>query len=111
MRFAKANWKLLVGVKDALVLIFMLLFFGTLYAGLSMRAAPVKDGVLAFELNGAVVEQPSRPTFTELAGGGSTPDEYRLRDLVAALDAAKDDERVRQSRSTSSGSRAAARSR
>ncbi|HEU5482148.1 MAG TPA: signal peptide peptidase SppA [Sphingomicrobium sp.] len=95
MRFAKAIWKLLVGIKDALVLIFMLLFFGILYAGLSLRPAPVTDGVLAFELDGAVVEQPSKPTFTELAGGGQAPTEYRLRDLVAALDAAKDDSRVK----------------
>ena len=34
MRFARAIWRLLVGIKDALVLIFMLLFFGALYAAL-----------------------------------------------------------------------------
>ena len=28
MRFVKAIWKLLVGIKDALVLLFMLMFFG-----------------------------------------------------------------------------------
>ena len=37
MRFARAIWKLLVGVKDALVLLFMLLFFGLLYTTLSVR--------------------------------------------------------------------------
>ena len=95
MRFLKAIWKLLVGVKDALVLIFMLLFFALLYAGLAARPDPVSEGILAFELNGAVVEQPSAPTFTELAGGGAPPREYQLRDLVAALDAAKDDDRVK----------------
>ena len=95
MRFAKAIWKLLVGIKDALVLIFMLLFFGLLYAGLSTRPTPVKEGVLAFALKGAVVEQPSKPTFTELAGGAPVPEEHRLRDLVAALDAARDDDRVK----------------
>src|SRR4029078_1226993 len=35
MKFVRAIWKLLVGIKDALVLIFMLLFFGFLYAALS----------------------------------------------------------------------------
>ena len=35
MGFVRAMWKLLVGIKDALVLLFMLLFFGLLYAGLS----------------------------------------------------------------------------
>jgi protease-4 len=94
MRFARAIWKLLVGVKDALVLIFMLLFFGLLYVGLSTRPAPVGNGVLALKLEGAVVEQPSRATFSDLAGG-TTPVDHRLRDLVAALDAARDDDRVK----------------
>ncbi|MBA3576079.1 MAG: signal peptide peptidase SppA [Sphingomonas sp.] len=96
MKFARAIWKLLVGVKDVLVLIFMLLFFGLIYAGLSSRPAPVKDGILAFELEGAVVEQPSKPGLTELASGGTAATrEYRLRDLVAALDAAREDDRVK----------------
>jgi len=95
MRFARAIWKLLVGIKDALVLIFMLLFFGIIYAGLSIRPEAVGDGILAMELDGAVVEQPSTPGFTELAGGRAAPVEYRLRDLVAALDAAVDDSRVK----------------
>jgi protease-4 len=95
MKFVKAVWKLLVGIKDALVLIFMLLFFGLLYAGLSSRPAPIKDGVLALDLAGAVVEQPANPGFTELAGGAPSIPEFRLRDLVAALDAARDDSRVK----------------
>lgn len=96
MKFARAIWKLLVGIKDALVLIFMLLFFGALYAGLSARPSPVEDGVLALDLNGAVVEQPSKPGFSELATGArAATREYSLRDLVAALDSARDDERVK----------------
>ncbi len=95
MRFAKAIWNLLVGIKDALVLIFMLLFFGVLYAGLSARPAPIKPGVLALDIDGAVVEQPSNPGFADLAGGSRSPAEYRLRDLVAALDSARDDSRVK----------------
>ena len=95
MRFAKAIWKLLVGIKDALVLTFMLLFFGMLYAGLSARPTPVKDGILAFELSGAVVEQPSKPGFADFASGAPVVREHRLRDLVAALDSARDDTRVK----------------
>jgi protease-4 len=94
MKFVSAIWKLLVGIKDALVLIFMLLFFGMLYAALSAKPAPVKEGVLALDLNGAVVEQPSRLAFSDIAGG-SRIRQYRLRDLVAALDAAKGDSRVK----------------
>jgi protease-4 len=96
MRFVKAVWKLLVGIKDALVLIFMLLFFGLLYAGLSARPEAIGDGVLAMDLDGALVEQASRPDpLAALAGAGGVTREYELRDLVAALDAAKDDRRVK----------------
>jgi protease-4 len=95
MKFVKAVWKLLVGIKDALVLIFMLLFFGLLYAGLSSRPAAIKAGVLALDLDGAVVEQPSRAGFADIAGGSRAPREYRLRDLIGALDAARTDDRVK----------------
>lgn len=96
MRFVKAVWKLLVGVKDALVLLFMLMFFGLLYAGLSARPTVIHDGVLAMDLDGVLVEQASRPDpFAAVAGAGSFTREFELRDLVAALDAAKDDSRVK----------------
>ena len=96
MRFVRAVWTLLVGIKDALVLIFMLMFFGLLYAGLSARPAAIGDGVLAMDLDGVLVEQ-AAPTdaFTALATPDSLTHEFELRDLVAALDAAKDDSRVK----------------
>ncbi len=68
MRFARAIWKLLVGVKDALVLIFMLMFFGLLYAGLSAKPTPVGDGILAFDLDG-----PRVPRLNLLAFPGEEP--------------------------------------
>ncbi len=95
MKFVRAVWKLLVGIKDALVLVFMLLFFAVLYAGLSARPEPVGEGVLAMQLEGAVVEQPSNPGWAEVVGGSEVVKEHRLRDLVAALDSAKSDERVK----------------
>ena len=94
MRFVGAVWKLLVGVKDALVLLLLLLFFGMLYAALSARPAAVGDGVLDMTLAGAVVEQPARIGWAEALGGGVIED-YRLRDLIAALDSARDDGRVK----------------
>lgn len=96
MRFVKAIWKLLVGIKDALVLLFMLIFFGLLYAVLSARPAAIGDGVLAMDLDGVLVEQASRPdAFAAVAGAGSVTKEYELRDLVATLDTAKGDDRVK----------------
>ena len=95
MRFARAIWRLLVGIKDALVLIFMLLFFGALYAALSAKPTPIGEGVLALDLDGAIVEQPSRAEVSEVLTGGSPAKEYRLRDLTAALENAKTDDRVK----------------
>jgi protease IV len=94
MKFVRAIWKLLVGIKDALVLIAMLLFFGALYSALSARPAPVKAGVLDLNLNGSVVEQPSRVAWSDVASGNRLG-QYRLRDLIQALDKAKDDDRVK----------------
>ncbi|HEV8408514.1 MAG TPA: S49 family peptidase, partial [Sphingomicrobium sp.] len=94
MRFVRAIWKLLVGIKDALVLIFMLIFFGMIYSALSARPAPVKNGVLDVNLNGSVVEQPARARWSDIASGNRLG-QYRLRDLVQALDKAKDDSRVK----------------
>ena len=55
MKFVRAIWKLLVGIKDALVLLLMLLFFGSLYGALSERPAQVRHGVLNLNLKGSVV--------------------------------------------------------
>src|SRR3954453_22248535 len=94
MKFVRAIWKLLVGIKDGLVLLLLILFFGGLYGALSARPAAVKEGVLDLNLNGSVVEQPSRRQWSDVAGSSMTQ-EYRLRDLVAALDKAKDDSRIK----------------
>jgi protease-4 len=94
MKFVRAIWKLLVGIKDALVLLLMLLFFGMLYTALSARPAAVHDGVLDLNLNGSVVEQPARAQWSSLAGSPKI-EQYRLRDLIEALGKATDDGRVK----------------
>ena len=95
MRFLGAVWKLLVGIKDALVLIFMLMFFGLLYLGLQSRPNQVGNGVLVLDLDGTVVEQPSTPDTAELLAGSRRLHEFSRRDLVAVLDAAAEDGRVK----------------
>ena len=97
MKFVGKAWRLLVGVKDGLVLIFMLLFFGGLYLALS--ASPHKDsaarGALRLDLAGAIVEQPSQPDPFAALGGGSITREYRLAEIIHALDTAATDDRIR----------------
>ncbi len=97
MRLVRGAWKLLVGVKDALVLLFMLLFFGLLYAGLTARpnAKAIGNGALVFELKGGIVEQPEVADPTSLIGGGNLLRQHRLRDIIRALDTAATDDRVK----------------
>ena len=96
MKFVRAIWKLLVGIKDALVLLFMLLFFGLLYAGLSARPAAGRRRRARArprrQRRRAAGQRRRWPSCSPAAAGCS---EYRLRDLVAALDAATDDDRVK----------------
>lgn len=97
MNLVRGAWKLLVGIKDALVLVAMLLFFGVLFAVLNSRPTPaaVKDGALVLDLKGPIVEQPAEiPAFAMLSGQ-KTVRQYRLRDVVRAIDAARDDSRVK----------------
>lgn len=95
MKLLRGAWKLLVGVKDMMVLALLLIFFGALFAALAARPNPasIKDGALLLDLNGSIVEQPRAAEFN--FGGGDQPREYRLRDLVRAIDAARSDDRVK----------------
>ena len=99
MQFVRAAWKFLVAIKDGMVLIAMLLFFGALYALLSTQpnSAAIRDGALLLDLNGVIVEQPAAPTFTDFLenSGADSPREYRLRDVVRAIDATVADDRVK----------------
>ena len=97
MKLVRGAWKILVGIKDGLVLIAMLLFFGLLFGALSSKpsVAAVGDGALVLKLDGAIVEQPQEAdAFAGLSGGGN-PREFRLRDVVRALDKAATDDRVK----------------
>ena len=96
MRFVAAIWKVLVGIKDALVLIAMLMFFGLIYAALSSRPAPISAGVLALDLDGVIVEQPQElDALAAIAGLGAAAREHRLSEIIAVLRDARDDDRVK----------------
>ena len=99
MQFARAAWRFLVAIKDGMVLIAMLLFFGALYALLSVQpnSAAIRDGALLLDLNGVIVEEPAAPTLEDFLASNSagSPREFRLRDVVHAIDATVDDDRVK----------------
>ena len=97
MQFAGKVWRLLVGIKDALVLILMLLFFWALFAILTARPSPaeVRDGALLLELDGVVVEERSEiDPFQALLAAEAPIGEYQARDIVRALETAAEDDRI-----------------
>ena len=99
--FPRKVWRLLVAIKDALALLFLLLFFVLLFGLLSARpnaALPVSEGALVLKLEGVLSEQPADiDPFAALsgAGGGMPMREYRVRDVVRALETAATDARVK----------------
>ena len=99
MAFVKGVWRILVAIKDGLVLLFLLGFFGLLYAALSWSPKParsVSSGALLLKLDGTIVEQPAEiDPFSLLTGSGQETKEYRLSDIVTALEAAKSDGKVK----------------
>lgn len=97
MKLVRGAWKLLVGVKDALVLLLLVLFFGAIAAALSARPGtkPIAPGALVLDLNGSIVEQPAPVNATQALTGGEQAKQFRLRDIVAALNAASIDDRVK----------------
>ncbi|MBB3989061.1 signal peptide peptidase SppA [Croceicoccus naphthovorans] len=98
MSFASKVWKLLVAIKDGLVLCFILLFFLGLYAALSYRtpAAKVHDGALLLSLSGVVVEEPQAvDPFAFVSPLGSVTQEHRAADVVRAIEGAATDDRIK----------------
>lgn len=97
MKLVRGAWKLLVGVKDGLVLIAMLLFFGLLFAALNARpgSKPIHDGALVLNLDGPIVEQPQNPAPFAILSGQGIAHQFRARDLIRTIDAARSDDHVK----------------
>lgn len=98
MRLIRGFWKLLVGIKDGLVLLAMLIFFGLLFAALSLSPSPSVPGTgaLLIDLDGSLVEQPAEADPLSLVSGAAPGTrEYRLRDVIRGLEAAATDSRAK----------------
>ncbi len=96
MAFVRGAWSVIVGIKDLLVLLLLLLFFLGLWAALHSRTTTVPQGsALVLDLDGSVVEQSSTGSALDLIRGGDRPGEIQVRDILGALDKAKDDGRIK----------------
>lgn len=91
-------WRVLVGIKDMLALLFLLLFFVFLAGILSGRPNPAGvfgTGALVLKLDGTVSEQPAPVDPFAALSGGAPVREFRRADVVHALEVAAGDDRVK----------------
>lgn len=97
MAFIKGAWRILMVVKDALVLLLLIAFFALIYAAISaVRPAPTPaHGALTISIDGALVEQPSETDPLALIGQTQSVSEYRLRDVVHAIETASGDSAIK----------------
>ena len=98
MTFLRVSWKIIVGLKDLLVLLLLLLFFGLLFAALNAGPNPgmVRDGALLLKLDGVISEQPAEiDPLTALTSTSMPVSEIRQRDIIRSLKLAEKDKRVK----------------
>ncbi len=97
MTFARTAWRILVGVKDLLVLLLLLVFFVGLWAALNNRTTlTVPDGgALVLNLDGAVVDQAAEQSPVQLASGSNIGGQRQVRDIIRAIDLAAGDKRIK----------------
>ncbi len=97
MTYARYAWRFLVGVKDLLVLLLLLLFFVALWSVLNGRAAlTVPDGgALVLNLDGGIVDQGAERTPLQFVSGRDIGSETQARDIIRAIDAAATDSRIK----------------
>ena len=98
MRFFRGLWRVLVGVKDGLALILLLLVFVGLW-GATRGAAPAvvpSGSALVLNLEGALVDQSSERGLGVLLSGGESPiPQVRVRDVIEAIHRATVDDNIK----------------
>ena len=97
MAFVRGAWRFLVGVKDLMVLLLLLLFFVGLWAALHSKSpTTVPSGsALVLDLDGAVVEQSTEGSPFSAFSGVRNQQEVQVRDILASIDAARTDSRIK----------------
>ncbi len=97
MSIVRGIWRFLVGVKDMLVLLLLVIFFVGLWTALNHRTTlTVPDGgALVIELDGAIVDQAVGRSPLQLASGGNVRGETEVRDIIRAINSAAGDKRIK----------------
>jgi len=97
MSIVRGAWRVLVGVKDLMILILLLLFFIALWSALGSRAQLTvpKDSALVLSLDGAIVDQASERSPLQAISGSDIGSEREVRDLIRAVDTAAKDDRIK----------------
>lgn len=98
MTFLKSAWAFVVGVKDALVLLAMLLLFAALWAAFSPSSAAIKvphNAALNIELDGVLVDQASEPSPLSLITSDEIIPETETARLVKIIDMAAEDPAIK----------------
>jgi protease-4 len=97
MTYARYAWRFLVGVKDLLVLLLLLLFFVGLWSVLNSRTSLTvpKGGALVLNLDGAIVDQAAEQSPFQLVSGSDIGSQRQARDIIHAIDSAAADNRIK----------------
>lgn len=97
MAIVRGVWRVLVGVKDLLVLVLLLVFFIALWSALGNRAQlNVPAGAaLVLNLDGAIVDQAAERSPLQALSGSDIGSEREVRDLIRAIDIAAQDDRIK----------------
>lgn len=97
MAIVRGVWRVLVGVKDLLVLVLLLVFFIALWSALGTRAQlKVPAGAaLVLNLDGAIVDQAAERSPLQALSGSDIGSEREVRDLIRAVDTAAKDDRIK----------------
>ncbi|AEH63066.1 signal peptide peptidase SppA [Zymomonas mobilis] len=100
MKLLRLFWKMLVGIKDVLALILLVLFFGAIFVGLclttkngaissrNLGAASAADGALLIDFSGNLVEKTEGTSFLDLIQDNNNQNEILLREVVYGLEQA-----------------------
>lgn len=97
MHVLRAIWRFLVGLKDALALILLLVFFGAVWSLLRGGPPPTvpAESALVLALDGQIVDQANERSILAVVAGGESARQIEVRNILRALDRARTDTRIK----------------